>query len=271
MNLSISNIAWSVEEEREVALLLRDLEVRYVDIAPTKYWPKVADATRDEVTRLAAWWQGRGFGIAGMQSLLFGRPDLKMFADKETRCAMLKHLVDIMNIAAWLRCGKLVFGSPTNRSVAGVPKKQVDSIALEFFARLGDEARSRDLLLCIEAAPMEYGGDYLTTTREVVAEVIRVNHPNIRVQLDTGILVMTKDVERQSVYRWTSLIGHVHLSEPMLETFGVRGKLAHERVVEALKALPTDVVRTIEMRQVNGADTLNAIESSIRFVKEVYV
>ena len=38
MKLAISNIAWTNEEEADVAAKLRELGVRCVEIAPTKRW-----------------------------------------------------------------------------------------------------------------------------------------------------------------------------------------------------------------------------------------
>jgi len=43
MNLSVSNIAWSAEEDESVYSLLRELGVSRLEIAPTRLWSSPAE------------------------------------------------------------------------------------------------------------------------------------------------------------------------------------------------------------------------------------
>ena len=47
IRLAVSNIAWDVSEDSEVAVLLRKYQIDAIDIAPGKYFPQPLEATLD--------------------------------------------------------------------------------------------------------------------------------------------------------------------------------------------------------------------------------
>ena len=150
MKLAISNIAWTNEEEADVAARLRELGVRYVEIAPTKRWDDPTRATIEQIKEYVEWWRGYGIEIVAFQSMLFARPDLKMFESSELRDEMRQYLADFLRLAGDMSAGRLVFGSPKNRQRGAMPVEEADSIAGRFFAELGDVAKQHNTMLCIE-------------------------------------------------------------------------------------------------------------------------
>ena len=136
MKLAISNIAWTNEEEADVAAKLRELGVRYVEIAPTKRWDDPTKATPEQINEYVEWWRGYDIEVVAFQSMLFARPDLKMFESSELRDEMQQYMADFLRLAGDMGAGRLVFGSPKNRQRGTMPVEEADSIASRFFAEL---------------------------------------------------------------------------------------------------------------------------------------
>ena len=51
MKIAISNIAWQIEEEPAIANLLQQLNIKGVEIAPTKIWQNPLTTTDAEIKK----------------------------------------------------------------------------------------------------------------------------------------------------------------------------------------------------------------------------
>lgn len=246
MRLAFSNIAWDPSEDAEVAGLLSRYGVDAIDVAPGKYFPDPANAGPAEVSSVRHWWEDRGVEITGLQSLLFGATGLNLFGPAKIQDAMLRHLDAVCRVAAGLGATRLVFGSPRNRDRTGVPDDQVLTTAVPFFRRLGGVAESSGVTICLEPNPARYGANFMTDSSGA-AEVVRaVDHPAIRLQLDTGALQINGEDPAKVLGASADIVGHVHASEPELVPLG-DGGTDHRAVAGALMdALPDHVV-SIEM------------------------
>src|SRR5947209_7235161 len=80
LRLAASNIAWEPRDDDAVGELLRERDVTGVEIAPTKRWEKPLEVSKSELHAYRREWEARGFEIVALQALLFGRPDLQLFA-----------------------------------------------------------------------------------------------------------------------------------------------------------------------------------------------
>ena len=231
--LSISNIAWNTADDAEAARILAALDVHHIDIAPGKYFPNPETASDTDIRAVRKIWQQRGFSLAGFQSLLFGTQGLNVFASPDVQEKMLTHLTHICRIAAGLGVHRLVFGSPRNRDRKGLSDAQTEEMAQDFFTRLGNIAQIHDVVFCLEPNPEAYGANFLTNTRDACNFVSALNHPAIRLQLDTGAMFMNNEScdILQTVREWT---GHVHISEPNLAALGQSG-VSHELTGNAFR------------------------------------
>ena len=269
MRLAISNIAWDVSEDNEVATLLRRHGVDAIDIAPGKYFPDPKMVEDVAVTRVRSWWAERGISITGMQALLFGTTGLNLFAAPAVQKAMLDHLDAVCHIASGLGAARLVFGSPKNRDRTGLDDAQADETAVVFFRRLGDVASSHGVLICLEPNPSRYGSNFMTDTEDTAKIVQQVSHPAIRMQLDTGAIIINGEDPEKILARHARLIGHIHISEPDLAILG-DAATDHRKVAAALvKTLPDHVV-SIEMLAAKNEPHLEAIEHALRVAIRYY-
>ena len=263
MRIAISNIAWDVRDDEAVAALLHQYDVDAIDLAPGKYFPDPMQTTQAEMSRVRKWWSQRGIDITGMQALLFGTTGLNLFASPEIQTAMLAHLDAVCRIGGGLGATRLVFGSPKNRDRSGLSDAQTATMAMEFFQRLGDSAGAHGVRVCLEPNPPCYGANFMTTSAETAAIVQQVDHPAIRMQLDTGAMTINSEAPEAVIARYATLIGHVHASEPNLATLG-DGGCDHHTVGWILNATLPEQIVTIEMLAAQQEPPLHAIERALQ-------
>ena len=269
MRIAISNIAWDVRDDEAVADLLHQYNVDAIDIAPGKYFPDPRQATPDDMSRVSDWWRKRGIEITGMQALLFGTTGLNLFASPEIQTAMLAHLDAVCRIGGGLGATRLVFGSPKNRDRGSLSDAQTETVAVEFFRRLGNSASVHGVRVCLEPNPPCYGAKFMTNSAETAAIVKQVDHPAIRMQLDTGAMALNDEAPEAVIASYSTLIGHVHASEPDLATLG-DGGCDHHAASRALNATLPDQIVTIEMLAAKQEPPLQAVERALQVAIRYY-
>jgi sugar phosphate isomerase/epimerase len=146
-----------------------------------------------------------------------------------------------------------------------------EDIALNFFAILGDIASSETVTICLEANPPSYGCNFITSTNEAITFVHKLNHPSIRLQLDTGT-ILANDEDPSLLFTTLSsnpnIVGHIHISEPQLVPPGdARSKLAH--IIDLICRHFPDRLATIEMLATPQESHMVSIERAIRWVQRL--
>jgi D-psicose/D-tagatose/L-ribulose 3-epimerase len=269
MRISISNIAWDIQDDDAVVEILKRYGVDAIEIAPGKYFQDIQNTKDEDIRSVRNWWQDRGIQITGMQSLLYGTKGLNLFASAEVQNAMLLHLTAVCRIGAGLGADRLVFGSPKNRDRSFVSDDEAMEISTSFFQRLGNIADEHCIVICLEPNPSCYGANFMTTSRETAKVVQTVAHPSIRMQLDTGALSINSESSCQVCEHYGDLIGHIHASEPNLIPLS-RGSCDHKEMGKAVaRYLPNHIV-CIEMLTSSEESTLTAIEDSVRLTLHAY-
>ncbi len=269
MRISISNIAWDTAQDDAVSALLSRYHVDAIDIAPGKYFPDPKKASDSDITKVRKAWEARGIALVGMQSLLFGTQGLNVFGDSAVQHNMLDHLRAVMHIAAGLGIQPLVFGSPKNRDRQGLSDEQTRAMAREFFVKVGDIAQQEGVVICLEPNPECYGANFMIRSAETREMVQLINHPAIKMQLDTGAIAINSENVEQILEGHQNYIGHVHLSEPNLVPLG-RSQVHHQHVATQLNRLLPGRVATIEMLTPQNESALSAIEEALAFVTRHY-
>lgn len=263
MRLAISNIAWDVSEDELISKLLQKYHINAIDIAPGKYFPEPHKATAKDIHHVKQWWADRDIEITGMQSLLFGTTGLNVFGSIEIQKAMLEHLTAVCKIASGLGSTRLVFGSPKNRDRSGLTDQEALDIAIPFFRRLGDIAKSHSAIVCLEPNPACYGANFMLTSNETAEVVKQIDHPAIKMQLDTGALTINGEEISAVLEKFSALIGHIHASEPQLLPLG-DGSTPHRKIYENLiRYLPKSIV-SIEMLATQNEPHEASIERALR-------
>jgi len=268
MRLAVSNIAWDRSEDDRVAEILRREGVTGVEIAPTKWRDDPLRASAADVEGLRREWSDRGLRIVSLQSLLFGRPDLQLFGSDASRAAMLEHLERTIDLGSALGAHALVFGSPGNRKRGSLSLADATSIAVEFFQRLGAYAHERGTTVCLEANPVEYGCDFVTTTADAVELCNAVDQRGIGVNGDLGGIMMAGENPASALECAGSRLVHVHASEPRLAELSARDE--HVVTGKALEKMRYGGWVSVEMRAVGDGENVSAVERAVKIARVVY-
>lgn len=268
--LAVSNIAWTNEEEHDVALKLQELGVRKVEIAPTKRWEDPTKATPEQIQEYLDWWKGYDIEVIAFQSMLFARPDLKLFAGEELRNEMAVYMNDFLRLAGDMGARRLVFGSPKNRQRGEVPPDEVDEIARSFFGELGNVAERYDTVLCIEPNAPQYNCDYITTAAEGARLVRLIGSKGIGLHLDTACMALAGDDLGKSIRANADILEHFHVSAPMLDRVYDRDDVDYRAAAQALREISYDKVISIEMRPGDAGQNVARVEEAVQFVKSIF-
>lgn len=270
MKLAISNIAWTNEEEPEVAELLSRLGVRYVEVAPTKKWKNPKDATSEEIHAYKSFWEAYGIEVVAFQSMLFNRPDLKIFESARNRQATLDYLKDYIALAGKMGVGIMVFGSPKNRQRGGLDPTEAKVVAKDFFSELGRVADERDVWFCIEPNASQYACDFVTKAQEGVNLVKEVSTPGFGLHLDIACMALAGDSISDSIINAAPVLQHFHISSPMLDAVEGRPDVDHASAAVALRGINYQKFVSIEMRPGELGTNIARVERAVRFAQATY-
>ncbi len=270
MKIAISNIAWDPDEREEVAGVLAELSIDGVEVAPTKIWPDPTAVDEEEIAAYRRWWKERGIEIVATQSLLFGRQDLVIFEDAETRERTKAYLGGMVRVSAQLGAAAMVFGSPRTRRREKTSNDEAMAIAADFFAELGEVAHAAGTAFCIEANPPEYGADFIVSTDEAAALVRLVDHPGFRLHIDASTMTINGESYEDGLKSAAEVVAHFHISEPHLELVDGSGPTDHERLARSLRSSGYDRRVSIEMRNGLTASNVDAVRRALEFVVPIY-
>lgn len=268
MKLAVSNIAWTPEADADVAGLLEELGIQGVEIAPTKLWPSLT-AVDASVIAYRQLWEQRGLTVVALQSLLFGRPDLRVFGTAAERRRTLDHLHTVMRIGRLLGAGPLVFGSPKNRATHGLHPAEVESIAVEFFREAGRMAAELGVVLCIEPNPPRYDCDFVNTAEQGRRLVEMVASPGFGLHLDAAALTLSGEHLEASIAASSLLLRHFHASEPELRPLGMGG-VDHAAAAAALRSCGYSNWVSLEMRHDPSRPLLDELRRVVTLLNHHY-
>ncbi|HEH9433216.1 TPA: sugar phosphate isomerase/epimerase [Aeromonas sobria] len=267
--ISISNIAWDVAKDDEVAKVLNDYGVSYIDIAPPKYFDIPSKTEEIKILEVKHYWNSNGVKPIGMQALLFGTTGLNVFGASETQDLLLQHLTHICRIGSTLGAKKLVFGSPKNRDRSHLDDHQTLEISIDFFRRLGAIAESYGVVICLEPNPECYQSNFMTNSIDTANIVQEVNHPHIRMQLDIGAMNINNEDPAKIIKSVAPIIHHIHISEPQLAPLN-KDNPYHIKAAEAIQTYLPEMPMTIEMLTSNSYSSIVQIQNAIKLIQKVY-
>jgi D-psicose/D-tagatose/L-ribulose 3-epimerase len=270
MKLAISNIAWLNEEEADVAELLRNLGVKYVEIAPTKKWGEPIHVSEDDIDSYRMFWSQYGIEVVAFQSILFAHPELKLFESESNRNATKEYLKDFVKLAGNMGAKRMVFGSPKNRQLGESSYEQAVEDAVPFFTEIADEASNNDVVFCIEPNAPQYNCDFVTNAQQGIDLVAVVSKPGFGLHLDIACMALAGDDITTSIKNAGSNVKHFHISSPMLEQVEERSDVDHKAAADALKSIDYDGFVSIEMRPGNPGEALERVKKAVLFAQKVY-
>lgn len=270
MKLAVSNIAWIPEEEPIIADRLQELGVKYIELAPTKYWQDPTIVSEAEARQKVVWWQQYGITPVAFQSMLFNRPDLKLFDSAELREEAAVYMEKFIALAGAMGVSRMVFGSPKNRQRGDMSSVQAMEIAAEYFGRLAKAASACNTEVCIEPNAPQYTCDFITNAHEGLEFVKNLNAKGVGLHLDTACMTLAGDDIEQSIIAAGDALHHFHVSAPMLGDVRADDGVDHAAAARGLAQIAYDGVVSIEMRPGESGKNLQRVEEAVQFVRSVY-
>ena len=266
MKLAISRLAWRPDEDEGVASLLDAHGITGIELVPTKRWPDLSSIPQDEIADYRRYWNDRGVEIVALQAVLFGREDLTLFGSQGKRDEGIEYFTSVFRMARTLGARVIVYGSPRNRQGVNGRDPAVIAIAEDYFRRLGSVARQHAVSVCIEPLPVAYPCDFITTTREALRLVDRVNESGFGLHLDSASLYAGDEDVLEALAAARGRIEHVHLSEPGLASVGPAGRVPVAEFFRILSRLGYANWVSIEMREARpAASNLEQIAASLDY------
>lgn len=265
--IAVSNLAWDLHEHAAALALLAAQGAAGVEVAPTKLaaWDELTPALlRDYRTQI----EDSGLVVSSLQAIYFARPDCHLLREAADFERMLEHTSRVAEVGATLGAGVAVFGAPGNRARGELSAGAAHELAVERLARLAEAARGGGLALCVEPVPPVYGGDFLVSAAEVEAMVRLVAHPNLRLHLDTGCVMLGGDDIGAAIHSGAPVLCHFHAAEPQLGSFA-EPQSDHAAAAAALHSVGYDRWISIEMRR-QPEDALGAVRTALELVRDTY-
>lgn len=267
MRLAVSNLAFGPDLRAEAYDRLAAAGADGVEVALTRIasWEALTPAAcRAEAVALSA----AGLQASSLQAIYFGKPEAQLLGDDAGFDIMLEHTRTVAEFGEALGARVAVFGAPKNRSAGQRPLDEALALGEARFRSLGEAVRPYGLTLGIEPVPAYYGGDFLPSAEEVTAMVRRVDHPNIRLHLDTGCVMLGGGDIAEAVRAGGDVLAHMHAAEPDLAGFHAPAS-PHAEAARALRDAAYDGWIAIEMRESPEAP-LEAVETAVRYVRGAY-
>jgi len=267
MKLAISNIAWEAEEEHEISCLMQELRVCGVEIAPSKISSDITQIGAQDLLKYKIFWNKRNIEIIAMQSLLYGHPEMRIFFDSNSRELTLRHLQLCADIGEKLGVKALVFGSPKNRFIPN-DCNYMDT-AKEFFDDIGRYCKRKGSAFCLEPNPKEYGANFLCHTKDAIDFVKEVDNEGLKVNLDTGTIIMNQEDYKQILNYGLAYTGHVHISEPFLNPIDMNRDI-YKNIINRLNDFDYSGCISIEMKPNSQKQNIEAVKGVLKDIRPLF-
>ena len=215
MPLAISNILWPASLDDQAHAAAKAAGADGIEVAPTHIapWAALTPATlrafRQKLSDL-------GLVIPSLQAILFDRPEAKLLADTAAYKIFADHIAQVVSYAAELGAIKMVLGAPKNRRRENLSVPDAMQLAAERLRPLAERVHNHGVALVLEPVPTDYGADFIHSAAEAAALVRRIDHPGLRLHLDTGALLIMQEDPASLVAQHADILAHVHISRPAL-------------------------------------------------------
>lgn len=259
IKLSISNIAWGMEQDAEMGQFLQDSGFQGLEIAPTRIFP---EAPYDKLAEAKVWAEELntkyGLEVPSMQSIWYGHQE-KIFGTKEERRVLVDYTKKAVDFAEVIGCRNLVFGNPRNRDTDDVLGNY--ATAIEFFKEIGDYALEHHTTIAIEANPTIYNTRFINYTEQAVELACRCGSRGVKVNVDLGTVIYNEE-DINYLRQIPEYINHVHVSEPGLNL--IEKRELHLQLFKILQSIGYNRFVSIEMG--NKGD-LSKVKEIVGYIK----
>lgn len=259
IKLSISNIAWSADNDTEMYQYLHEVGFSGLEIAPTRIFPESPYDKLNEAEKWANHLKEKyNLEIPSMQSIWYGHQE-KIFGTKEERQILIDYTKKAVDFAEAIGCKNLVFGNPKNRDTDDILGNY--PIAIDFFRKIGDYAAEHSTTIALEPNPTIYNTSFMNYTEQAVEMVDKCGSVGVKVNVDLGTLIYNEE-DLNYLKKIPEYINHVHISEPGLKL--IEQRELHSQLLSILKEIGYDMFVSIEMGNSGNISEVKRIVKDIK-------
>ena len=267
---SVSNICWA-RRPADISSFLRLLSQNYIggaELALSCFWSEPVDASREERNWLKTELSTAGVKLVSLHSLTFSRPDLNLFASKQSRRNLVDYLKRYSIICAELGCQNMVFGSPKARQSEAICITTRNKIFSEVLFEIDEFIQPLNVNFNVEPLAPEFC-NYLNSFSEVQNIVTKERFSNIFALLDVRSLIEVNE-NINDVFTGNPNLKHVHVGNPGLCIPGKPHIVQHKHVARKLRSsgyagfVSAEVARDITVNQHEH------FENIVRSLRELY-
>ena len=270
MKVSVSNIAWYQDPKKITDFLefISSLNCNGVELAPSAIWSEPIDSSKQDRNTLKKKIANFDLNFLGFHSLLYSKPELKLFESSFLRKETKDYIFNLINLCSDLEGKNLVYGSPKSRELCGKNYDDCKKQSLEDFYEIAEYAKKKGIFFCLEPLSKKET-DFITSLEEGGEIVEMVNHSNFKLHLDTKVLYDSMDKVGSKLEKYKKIIAHVHVGDENLEEPGTINKKEHLEIGKGLRDINYEGYITLEMRR-NTADIKGSIKRGVEFIRKQY-
>ncbi len=271
MKISVSNIAWYQDPKKLSNFLefISNLNCDGVELAPSAVWDEPIDSSKKDRDNLKREIKNFNLDFLGFHSLLYSKPELKLFENQFLRKETKNYIFDLINLCSDLEGTILVYGSPKSRQLCGKNYEDCKKQSLEDFYEIAEYSKKKGIFFCLE--PLSFKETEFITSLEEGGEIVEmVNHSNFKLHLDTKVLFGLNGKISQKIKKYKEIINHVHIGDENLLEPGTVNKTEHLEIGKVLKEINYKGYATLEMRR-DLSDIEGSIKRGVEFIKKNYL
>lgn len=208
-----------------------------------------------------------GAELDAMQGILFGRPECTLFGSEEQRRNLEDHLFTVARLAGALGARTCVFGAPKQRDPGNLSAEEAHEVAVRFLRGVAPAFEREGSVLAFEANARCYGCRFIEHTGEAIALVRVVDHAAIRLQIDTGTILIDGD-DPAILEAAAPLAAHFHASEPGMRPVGSLAS-DHRKLGAALRRAEYAGWKSVEMA--TSENWRAALRDAARVMADAYL
>ena len=231
MKLSVSNLAWPVEDTDWCLEQLVNHNIQGVELAPLKVFSSWDLTSDDIITSVKEKYNGLGLQISSFQAITFGANDLALLDDKTKVNNFLLHMDKVAWLLSELSGENAVFGSPSLRKMTKYDENEL----IHLFKEINAIFAKFKVNFVWETVPSYYGCNLLNNIKSTDKIFNNMELSNVYHHFDTACQHLSGDLKDiNSCINFIANSKHLHISEVGLNNF-VNPAKYNTDIVEVLK------------------------------------
>lgn len=269
MKVAVSNIAWDPSQLEEHLLILEQMGCKGLEISPSSIWAEPVLSNKKDRKNLLEIVKSYELDIISMHSLTYTHSEFKLFDSEKSRVKLKQYLFKLIDLADEIECPIMVFGSPQSRRIEKNDYKKCFEIAVDFFREIGEMAKSKGVIFCIEPLGPSDKCDFIMNANEAYELIQQVNSENISLHLDAKAMIDVREDYQEVFDNYGKILKHFHVGDPGLRPPGTITD-EHVKIGVALKRSKYNGYVSIEMKRGFGPSK-EIVRDAIGYVKKVYM